>query len=142
MTPSRALSPAAAHRLDELLDEWAYWFTRRMSDAPGLEAPSSHGMAMDTSRQWKSTFELDGERLAQVVQDVDRAIDALPEQHRRVLQTWAWVHYYNRSVQRRVREQAPAVFRSNLAILTDEALAAAKEALVRLLPAFGVALPD
>lgn len=143
---SRALSAAAERRLDDLLDEWAYWFTRRLEDAPGIEVPSSHAMALDTGKQWRSTYEIEGERMAELSPLVDSAIDNLAEIHRRVLQTWAWVTHYNRGVVRRVeramREQDPAVFRSNRALLSDESLAAAKRALVPRLADVGIYLPD
>lgn len=146
MTASRPLSPHARRRLNDLLDEWAFWWTRRMSEAPALEAPQSHGMAADTGRQWQSTYEIEGDQIAALAPLVDTAIDGMPDPHRRVLHTWAWLTHYNRGVVRRVeramREQDPAVFRSNRALLSDEAIEAATLALVPRLAEVGVTLPD
>jgi hypothetical protein len=137
------LSPAADRRLDELLDEWAWWFTRRNGDAPMLEVSGWHAHALDTSRSWESTFEIESERVVKLVPQVNDAIDNLAEQHRRVLHTWAHFEHSPLSVMRRIeREVGVAVVRSNRAMLTDANLMAAKLALVPRLADEGVYLPD
>jgi len=141
--PSRTLSPLALRRLDELLDEWAWRFTRRNSDAPTLEAPAVHAMALDTSRSWMTTYEIENDRMAELIPLVNDAIGNLAEFHRRVLETWAAFEHSPGSVLRRIeREIGIAVVRSNRAMLTKENLMAAKLALVPCLAEQGVYLPD
>ena len=141
--PSRTLSPAALRRLDELLDEWAWRFTRRLSDAPALEAPAVHAMALDTSRSWMTTYEIENDRMTALIPLVNDAVGNLDAFHRRVLETWAAFEHSPGSVMRRIeREIGVAVVRSNRAILTEANLMAAKLALVPRLAEQGVYLPD
>ena len=107
-------------------------------------SPAAHALALDTSRSWMTTCEIESDRLAALIPVVNEAIGNLAERHRRVLQTWAWVNHYNRSVVRKVEgrvDEGVSVFWSNRAILTEENMAATKVALVPRLAEEGVYVP-
>lgn len=141
---SCGLSASAQRWVDELCDAWAVSYCDRWRYAPGVEAPAMHARVVNPRRQWLTESDVSDAEVRRMAERIHAAIDALPEDARRVLTRWAWENHYNRGVIRHVERTESGttvrVFRSST--VTSEQVDAAKAVLAGLLPRFGVAVAD
>ncbi len=138
--PSFALSASAQRRLDELCDAWAVKYTDRWFERPGLA--QARWPSLETGKQWRTTYEIDADEVVDTADLLENAILTLAPLHREALWAWAVANHYNRGLVRKATRTATGVtyqmFRSPRG--SEEAVAAAKEALARVLVRFNVEL--
>lgn len=121
-------------RLDELVDDWALWHCAKVR--PGkVKGSSLYKQAVDSGRQWQELPEL-CEKIARATSaTVDVAIDdmgrrdATGSEHKRILETYAAMHFHRRWMRAAVVQSAR---------INEEQVEAAKHALVPHLRAHGV----
>lgn len=119
-------------RLDELVDDWAVWHCAKPN--PGKPSGASlYRNAVDTGRQWQPLSDVVESIARTTARLTDAAIDDMAEaggeEHRRVLESYAWLHFHRKAMQ-------AAVVRSNR--VTDEQVEAAKLALLPFLRRHGL----
>jgi hypothetical protein len=129
-TPSFTLDEL--RHLDELVDDWALWHCAKVR--PGkVKGSVLYKQAVDSGRQWQPLSEV-CEKIARATSAiVDVAIDDMARnpagvEHKRVLETYAALHFHRRYM--------GAVVRSNR--VTEDQIEVAKHALVPYLRAHGV----
>lgn len=116
--PSETLSLAELRRLDEIVDDWAMFFCKRVAP-DGFE--SQFGDAVDSGRQWRPTHEIVEALANGIGEQVDLCVDELEPPHTRNLHLYARLHFL-----RQTSEMAVWTMQR----LADEDVEAAKLALV------------